>query len=879
MASSLEELLAEEGFKGSRRIARTRSSLQSNPVTKPHYSIIDQEKRLSVSDDRIRAERTKSYASQCRIGDNRDTAQSWRPRDNLAERDKLDEGLKNENVEKSSSNTKLSKNHDSKTSARIPRKEIIEVGEQKDNRVKDIYSNELLIANRGKEKDFIDFRYREKWHGTLVKDAKLDKRHGSSSSTLMVGQLSGNTRKNIKQQDRSRSRSISGSFENSYNKKHGLATQTPADLALDEVAVQAVVSILNGYIKRFLKDEDFRTTIHHNCFSSLNFIELEDENGTETKVIRSLEQAIDTIEEAAKESVSQKELKRTSLQLSIITGLSLNDLKYGITCGIPNYKLSACAHLYLSVVYKIQRKDKISAKHLLQVFCDSPSQARTTLLPELWEYLFSPHLSHLKAWYNREVHILVDMPSKTRKIKHLEKVYNEHLDSGTYSFAVYYKDWLTEGAEAPSVPSVTIPSISALESRLGSSLGHSSELASSVDSFSPQPMVSKKLYDSVFGSSSKAGVEEEEEHTMEDNLESCMRHSHGSSIAEQKLTFVSEVVKYTDEDTEEDFNKMTLAIERHTKGTSMIDEQKWQGKSVSDDIPYSFTRVESNMLDDLWHERTRNEESVSSSVVNPTETSSSPKGLYFPTVPQEFVCPLTGTLFREPTTLETGQTFERAAIKAWFEKGKKTCPVSGNSLHCGALPFTNLVLKRLIDNWKSEQFSHVLDFASQIVGKESHKLKHDAASVFNLESLFTSLDGVNKTNYVKQLISIGLLSFLFRRFELGNAEEKTHVLALLLHCSEADSSCMHQIARNIDKKCLLDLLQSKDVAPRTSTISLLTELFSLKRNDVISFLNGFSGADILNTMNALLLYLDSSLHQKPLVAVLLLHLDLLVCSQ
>ncbi|XP_054822639.1 uncharacterized protein LOC129320960 [Prosopis cineraria] len=114
MASSLEELLAEEGFKGSRRIARTRSSLQSNPVTKPHYSIIDQEKRLSVSDDRIRAERTKSYASQCRIGDNRDTAQSWRPRDNLAERDKLDEGLKNENVEKSSSNTKLSKNHDSK---------------------------------------------------------------------------------------------------------------------------------------------------------------------------------------------------------------------------------------------------------------------------------------------------------------------------------------------------------------------------------------------------------------------------------------------------------------------------------------------------------------------------------------------------------------------------------------------------------------------------------------------------------------------------------------------------------------------------------------------------------------------------------------------
>ncbi|XP_028778425.1 uncharacterized protein LOC114734947 [Neltuma alba] len=192
------------------------------------------------------------------------------------------------------------------------------------------------------------------------------------------------------------------------------------------------------------------------------------------------------------------------------------------------------------------------------------------------------------------------------------------------------------------------------------------------------------------------------------------------------------------------------------------------------------------------------------------------------------------------------------------------------------MPLTNLVLKRLIDNWKSEQFSRILDFASQIADKESHKLKHEEAAVFNLESLITSLNGVNRRNYVRQLISIGFLSFLFRRFELGNVEEKTHVLALLVNCSEADSSCIYQIVRNIDKKWLLQLLCSEDVAPRTIAISLLTELFSLTRNDVISFLSGFAGPDLLNTMDVLLLYLqNSSLHQKPLVAVLLLHLDLL----
>ena len=83
---------------------------------------------------------------------------------------------------------------------------------------------------------------------------------------------------------------------------------------------------------------------------------------TGTKVIRSLEQAIEAIEQTAEEPISTMYLKRTMMQLSIITGLSLNDLKYECTCGIPNFKLSACAHLYLSVVYMMQKKNKAVAK-------------------------------------------------------------------------------------------------------------------------------------------------------------------------------------------------------------------------------------------------------------------------------------------------------------------------------------------------------------------------------------------------------------------------------------------------------------------------------------------------------------------------------------
>lgn len=109
-------------------------------------------------------------------------------------------------------------------------------------------------------------------------------------------------------------------------------------------------------------------------------------------------------------------------------------------------------------------------------------------------------------------------------------------------------------------------------------------------------------------------------------------------------------------------------------------------------------------------------------------------GSYFQSVPQEFICPLTRNIFEEPVTLETGQTFEREAIKAWFAKGNRTCPVTGNTLECVAMPFTNLILKRLINNWKSENLDHLLDFASQTV--ENSKLKkRDEAAVFKLEGL------------------------------------------------------------------------------------------------------------------------------------------------
>jgi hypothetical protein len=70
--------------------------------------------------------------------------------------------------------------------------------------------------------------------------------------------------------------------------------------------------------------------------------------------------------------------------------------------------------------------------------------------------------------------------------------------------------------------------------------------------------------------------------------------------------------------------------------------------------------------------------------------------------PKDFVCPITDRLFEDPVTMETGQTYEYAAIQEWLDRGNTTCPVTQQKLESLAMPKTNFVIKRVVDAWKSE---------------------------------------------------------------------------------------------------------------------------------------------------------------------------------
>ena len=257
-----------------------------------------------------------------------------------------------------------------------------------------------------------------------------------------------------------------------------VATTTKTREAEEGEAAGAVVAVLSAYAGRLLRDADFRRALRDKCAACL--AAAGDDDAAGRPVLANLELGIESIERLAADNGSAaaqaprdakiRSLRNSIRLLSVVA--SLHSTRPGAageggggggrTCGVPNSHLAACAQLYLAVVYKMERNDRVAARHLMQVFADAPGLARRDLLPDLWDHVFLPHLLHLKVWFTKEVDLVAgcDADDRCRRMKTLQRLYNDHMDSGTAQFAMYYKEWLKSGAAAPPpVPSVPLPSM------------------------------------------------------------------------------------------------------------------------------------------------------------------------------------------------------------------------------------------------------------------------------------------------------------------------------------------------------------------------------------------------------------------------------------
>ncbi|XP_052200755.1 putative E3 ubiquitin-protein ligase LIN-2 [Diospyros lotus] len=672
--------------------------------------------------------------------------------------------------------------------------------------------------------------------------------------------------------------------------------------AMDEVAVRAVVSILSGYIGQYLRDERFRESIREKCFSCFTRRNESSDNG----IFANMELGVESIDKLVENPGTKSELKlkllRNSIRLlNIVASLNSEGSRNGSTCGTLNSHLSACAQLYLAIVYKLEKNDRISARHLLRVFCDSPFLARTHLLPELWEHFFLPHLLHLKVWYSEELEFLSnsDYVGKEKKMKALCKVYNDQIDAGTTQFALYYKEWLKVGAQPPPVPSIPLPSRPSHASSRRRSLEYPLTSHSSVD---------KSLYRVVLGSTllerrsmdfddrSRALVntwdlEEGEKayYVHEDNVRQpgsaehrTMAHRSSSSrnYTNPKSDYFcllgcrSEPAERSVQGNQigsrdsirrsqnihpppNDFSRAIIAIcspdsISECEVAIRVITKTWLDLQADPTIEEALSKapVIEGMLDVL-HSSTDDEilELTISLIAELVTRNDANRHIILNSDPQLTIFM---ALFR------SNSLFLKAAILLFLVKPKAKQMIS--------IEWVPLVLQ-------------VLEFGDQLQTLLAVRCSPQVAAYYFLDQLLTGFDEDKNLENARLLVSIGGLRLLVKRMEIGDANEKAKAASIILCCIQAEGSCRHYLAKNLKKSSLIELL-----VPRRQTdsqwlaVALLTELLCLnRRTEVTRFLEGLlSERESLNTLHILFAYLQKArIQEQPVVAAILLQLDLL----
>ncbi|MBA0658721.1 hypothetical protein Goklo_010905 [Gossypium klotzschianum] len=697
------------------------------------------------------------------------------------------------------------------------------------------------------------------------------------------------------------SRRVSNSDRSKPKSSTNDGTPRRDEPAIDDVAIRAVISILGGYTGKYIKDESFRGMIKGKCSSCLTRRKTSSDDG----VFENMKLGIESIDSLVQNPGNKKELRMKTLRnsielLSIVASLNSKKTRNGSTCGVPNSHLSACAQLYLSIVYKLEKNHRISARHLLQVFCDSAFLARTHLLPDLWEHLFLPHLLHLKVWYHKELELLsnLDYGEKEKRMKVLCKLYNDQMDMGTAKFAMYYKEWLKFGAKAPAVPTVPLPSSPSFRSSRRRS---SDSFASRIELCLARQLSCNPLSLTIESEHQWTYVTSRQKKTNAPMKKTTMvaimfmwnmtktRRSSSSQIYRTPRTDLLPETRKSDH-----FRLFTCQsgpTECLVNGKNVVRHSSMRRKDnvhlPLSDLSRSIATICSSdnlteceiavrLLTKAWlesHGGPAIEAAIAKApviegILEVLFASSDDEILELAiSILAEFVARSEVNrqiiLNSDPhleiflRLLRNSSLFLKAAVLLYLIKPKAKQMISTD--------WVPLVLR-------------VLEFGEQLQTLFTVRCSPQVAAFYVLDQLLTGFNEDRNLENASQVVSLGGLNLLIRNVEMGGVLERNNAAMIISCCIRADGSCRNYVADKINKASLLELIVGNHKDSNGSVIALLTELLCLNRRTQITkflndLLNGWGG---LNTMHILMVYLQKAQpEERPLVAAILLQLDLL----
>ncbi|KAM6575187.1 hypothetical protein CsatA_023514 [Cannabis sativa] len=679
---------------------------------------------------------------------------------------------------------------------------------------------------------------------------------------------------------------------------------------VDDVASRAVISVLSSYVGRYIKDVAFRENVREKCVSCL----IRRKMDSDDEIFSNMELGIESVDKLMedkgnnKKEIRMKTVRNAVELLSTVATLNTKKTRNGLSYGLPNSHLSSCAQFYLAIVYKLEKHDRTSARHLLRAFCESPFFARTQLAPDLWEHFFLPHLLHLKVWYTKELDCLrnFDYGNKETKMKALSQVYNEHMDKGTIEFAFYYKKWLKVGLKSPAVPKVPLPE-----------RPYNKSSRRSMDSSSTQSSINN-LYRAVFGSVAErqstnddnrngalkglGGLEEEENQCADkdnySNIGSFLQGNHSSrrSSCQLERSQKSETWRETQKPDKFRFiscqNTMAVQIECLLSGNSLSKTNSVRKKEENTYLPNNLSKaiasicsskslseceVAIRVITKAWLDS--NFDPVIEAALSKVPVIEGMLELLFASDDDEVLELVISVLAELVMKNELNQLIvlnSDAQLEIFLRH------LRSNSLFLKAAVLLYLLkpkAKQMISIEWVPLVLRVIEFGDQLQTLFTIQCSPLVAAFYLLDQLLTGFDEDRNSDNARQVVSLGGLSLLVSKFERGDAVERINAAVFLLCCIRADGSCRNYLANSLNIDYVLELIVLEyHKNPSGSTFTLLMELLCLNRRTQINTIldrlkEGWGG---LNTMHIFFAHLQKApLEERPLVAVILLQLDIL----
>ncbi|KAG9144692.1 hypothetical protein Leryth_021535 [Lithospermum erythrorhizon] len=192
-------------------------------------------------------------------------------------------------------------------------------------------------------------------------------------------------------------------------------------------------------------------------------------------------------------------------------------------------------------------------------------------------------------------------------------------------------------------------------------------------------------------------------------------------------------------------------------------------------------------------------------------------------IPDEFRCPISLDLMKDPVIIASGHTYERHSIAQWINSGHHTCPKSGQRLiHMALIP--NYALRSLIQQWCQERNIPTMgtSTSSPDIERGSTKRKASENAVDHVSTTKAAADAVKMT-----------AEFLVGKLATGSFEIQRQAAYELRLLAKTGMDNRRIIAEAGAIPFLVTLLSSQDSRIQEHAVTTLLNLSIYENNKML----------------------------------------------